>query len=87
MQNRARTHHPGFESLPLLTFCVVMLLVAMLHPLHITLDHGVLPTGTPTVVVPQHLLHDLVLQLGELVQDQQGAGVTDHQDDQDDGGG
>ena len=87
MQIRARTHHPGFESLPLFTFSVVMLLVAVFHPLHITLDHGVLPAGTSTVVVPQHLLHDLVLQLGELVQDQQGAGVTDHQDDQDDGGG
>ena len=48
-------HHPGFEGLPLLTLGLVVVLVAVVHPLHVALDHGVLPARTPAVVITQHL--------------------------------
>ena len=42
--------------------------------IHITLGHMVLPAGAPTVILSQHLLHQLVLQGGQLLEDVQGRG-------------
>ena len=83
-----RSHHSWFVSLPLFTLGVVVVLVAVLHPLQVALQHVVLPAGTATVVLPaQHLAHQLVLDLGQLVQDQEGVSGGGQEEDDDDGGG
>ena len=54
----------------------------MIHPLHITLGHMVLPAGAPTVILPKHLLQQLVLQGGQLLEDVQRRGGGCQQEDQ-----
>ena len=67
------SHQPGFVGLPLLTLGVVVLLVAVLHPLQVTPQHVVLSARTAAVLLPpQHLAHQGVLDLGQLVQDEEG---------------
>ena len=81
------SHQSWFVSLPLFTLGVVVLLVAVLHPLQVALQHVVLPAGTAAVVLPpQHLAYQLVLDLGQLVQDQEGVSA-DHEEEKEDRGG
>ena len=84
------SHHSGFVGLSLLALGVVVLLVAVLHPLQVALQHVVLPAGTAAVVLPaQHLAHQLVLDLGQLVQDQEGVSADGEQEEEEEerGGG
>ena len=55
------THHPRPEDLSLLTLVLIPILVAMFHPLNITLSHMVFPARTPAVVITEHFLNEFVL--------------------------